>query len=305
MIRVGVVRGGISHKYDQSLETGASVLRVLREHFPGTYTAVDILITKDGVWHIAGRPVDSDKLRDSVDVIWNALHGAYGEDGGLQDILEELGIPYTGSGPVASAVGATRSVVRDRAREIELHTSDEYLIPDYRSQIELLPEVYLKEHAQNIFLKFSPPWLVHPQHGEPVIARTRGELLDVLRDVSSTPGDIAVAEYIHGKQSSVLIADQFRGEEVYAFLPQGDKMATHQKNAVTNFAKSLYQKLGLRHFAQVHFTVTPKRTYLATVTTNPHITHGGVVHEALSAVGAHLPDFIDHVITLALGKRPR
>ena len=93
MIRVGVVRGGVSREYDLSLKTGGSVLQILREHFPSSYKAIDILITKDGIWHIAGRPISSDELVSSVDVVWNGLHGEYGEDGALQAQLEALNIP--------------------------------------------------------------------------------------------------------------------------------------------------------------------------------------------------------------------
>ncbi len=300
MIRVGVVRGGISHKYDESLQSGATVLQVLRDHFPMTYKPVDVLITKDGTWHIAGRPINSDQLQKDVDVVWNALHGSYGEDGGVQDALDALGVPYTGSGPVASAIVNTS--LKDRARELDIKTSDEYIVPDYRSQVELLPEVYLKEHAQNIFLKFSPPWNVKHREGEVVHAKTRGELLEALRSASEKPGDIIVEEHVHGKQASVLVTDNFRGREAYTFLPIGDVLSSHQKSLIEKLAQSVHRHLGLRHFSEIHFNVTPKHVYLSKVSTSPSFGSNSSVHEALSKVGAHLPDFVDHVIQMAFGK---
>ncbi len=301
MIRVGVVRGGISHQYAASLENGAAVLQVLRDHFPSSYKAVDILVTKDGVWHIAGRPVDSQQLKSSVDVVWNALHGAYGEDGTVQSQLDELGIPYTGSGPVASAV-ATSLLSKDRARENKIHTSDEYVVPDYRTQVELTPEVYLKEHAQNIFLKFSPPWLIISADGQSVAAKTRGELLDALRAASEKPGDCVVEEFISGKHASVLVADNFRGQPVYSFLPIGQGISRNEKEMISKHARTLYDKLGLRHFAELHFVVAPKKAYFSKATINPAMHESSMVRESLREVGAHVPDFIDHIIKQALGK---
>lgn len=300
MIRVGVVRGGISHKYNESLQSGAAVLQVLRDHFPMTYKPVDILITKDGTWHIAGRPINSDQLQKDVDVVWNALHGSYGEDGGVQDVLDVLGVPYTGSGPVASAIVHTS--LKDRARELEIKTADEYVVPDYRSQVELLPEVYLKEHAQNIFLKFSPPWNVKHREGETVHAKTRGELLEALRIASEKPGDIVVEEHTNGKQASVLIADNFRGKELYCFLPVGEGLSAGQKGQLEKCAQQLHKDLGLRHFSEMHFNVTPKHVYLSKVSVSPGLNPQSSVLAALQSVGSHLPDFVDHVIQMALRK---
>ena len=93
MIRVGVVRGGPGHEYEVSLKTGQSVLKYLA---PEKYQVKDILITRDGTWHVNGLETTPDRLTPQVDLIFNALHGEYGEDGEIQALLDDLGIPYTG-----------------------------------------------------------------------------------------------------------------------------------------------------------------------------------------------------------------
>ena len=91
MIRVGVIRGGISGEYEVSLASGAQVLSNLRsDQMKDKYSAVDIFIDKDAVWHVNGIPTAMDKIIHKVDVIVNALHGDYGEDGKVQQILEQL-----------------------------------------------------------------------------------------------------------------------------------------------------------------------------------------------------------------------
>ncbi|MCH7590217.1 D-alanine--D-alanine ligase, partial [PVC group bacterium] len=78
-----------------SLKTGDHVLQNLSSD---TYTTHDILISKGGVWHMRGFETTPDKVLKNVDVIFNALHGEYGEDGQVQQILDTFQIPYTGSG---------------------------------------------------------------------------------------------------------------------------------------------------------------------------------------------------------------
>ena len=99
---VGIIRGGISGEYDVSLKTGGAVLR----HLPSHYTPVDILIDKKGVWHRGGIAHAPEKALSHVDVVFNALHGYYGEDGKLQKFLDHLQVPYTGSGAIPSADGS-------------------------------------------------------------------------------------------------------------------------------------------------------------------------------------------------------
>ena len=107
-IRVGVLRGGPSLEHEVSLKTGESVLRNL----PEKYSAKDIFISKDGEWHLDGRPVHHERIFRHIDVIFNALHGEYGEDGKVQQLLEAFGVPYTGSGVMASALGMNKILAR-------------------------------------------------------------------------------------------------------------------------------------------------------------------------------------------------
>jgi len=102
--KIGVLVGGLSAERDVSLNTGKGVHAALVER---GYDAVAI------DWR-AGSDLTA-LLRDAhVDVVWNALHGTYGEDGAVQGFLECLRIPYTGSGVLASAV-AMDKVLSKRA----------------------------------------------------------------------------------------------------------------------------------------------------------------------------------------------
>src|SRR5688572_19388159 len=91
---VGVLRGGASSEHEVSLKSGQAILNNLpKERFTGR----DIYIDKQGVWHDRGRPTTPDRVLSSVDVVIAPLHGRYGENGDIQRLLEQFGVPYAGA----------------------------------------------------------------------------------------------------------------------------------------------------------------------------------------------------------------
>src|SRR6185503_4384057 len=92
--KVGVLMGGLSSEREVSLESGAGVLEALMER---GFDAVAI-DWQEGMW------LPNELEEHDVEVVWIALHGTYGEDGAVQGLLGCLGLPYTGSGILASAL---------------------------------------------------------------------------------------------------------------------------------------------------------------------------------------------------------
>jgi D-alanine-D-alanine ligase len=98
--RIGVLMGGQSSERDVSLRTGAAVHRALCRR---GYDAVMIDV---------GRTLSRDLQDQKISLVFLALHGPGGEDGSMQGFLETLGIPYTGSGIQASAVGMHKETTK-------------------------------------------------------------------------------------------------------------------------------------------------------------------------------------------------
>ncbi|MBI4335866.1 MAG: D-alanine--D-alanine ligase [Candidatus Omnitrophica bacterium] len=100
--RIGVLAGGPSNEREISLESGRAVHKALAE--AGAETV--FLYIKNGLTR--------DELEGfNIDVAFIALHGRFGEDGTVQSILEEAGIPYTGSGPAASRLAIDKIASRE------------------------------------------------------------------------------------------------------------------------------------------------------------------------------------------------
>ncbi|MBC8014244.1 MAG: D-alanine--D-alanine ligase, partial [Sporomusaceae bacterium] len=97
--KIAVVMGGPSAERAVSLNTGAAILTALREK---GYNAVGIDLEPARF---------TEQLSEAgIEVVFNAIHGQYGEDGVLQGALELLGIPYTGSGLLSSAMAMDKGI---------------------------------------------------------------------------------------------------------------------------------------------------------------------------------------------------
>lgn len=108
-MKVAVLSGGRSSEHDVSLRSGAAVAAGLRQ---AGIEVVEVLITRDGRW-LTGSAAADDRhevdLRPGAgllgcDAAFAVLHGPFGEDGSIQGMFETLGLPYVGSGVLASAL---------------------------------------------------------------------------------------------------------------------------------------------------------------------------------------------------------
>lgn len=102
-MRVAVLAGGRSSEHQVSLRSGAAVARGLRA---AGHEAIEVTISREGRWAVAGGPValtPGAGLLDA-DAVFPALHGPFGEDGSVQGLLEWLDVPYVGSDVLSSAV---------------------------------------------------------------------------------------------------------------------------------------------------------------------------------------------------------
>ncbi len=89
--RVAVVMGGTSHEAEVSLRSGSAVVAALQS---AGYEVVEVRLTYDGI----------DEIPRDVQSVFIALHGGYGENGGIQADLNAIGLPYTGPGAETSAL---------------------------------------------------------------------------------------------------------------------------------------------------------------------------------------------------------
>jgi D-alanine-D-alanine ligase len=102
MIRVAVLHGGMSAEREVSLTSGRQVISALTT---AGFEVTPVVVTEDLAALITA-------LTPPPDVVFNALHGRFGEDGTIQGILDYLGIPYTHSGVRASALAMDKAAAK-------------------------------------------------------------------------------------------------------------------------------------------------------------------------------------------------
>lgn len=138
---IGVLMGGLSGEREVSLCSGRNCLRALRV---SGYRAVEIDALQD-----VGRRLEE----AGVEVAFLALHGRYGEDGTIQGLLELMGIPYTGSGVLASALGMNKVAAKKVVAASGLPT------PDY---CEVAPDESAGAAAGRIEARLGLPVMLKP-----------------------------------------------------------------------------------------------------------------------------------------------
>lgn len=314
---VGVLRGGPSHEYEVSLKTGQSVLKNL----PDKYQPIDIFISKDGDWHIDGivrKPVDA--LR-SVDAIFNALHGQYGEDGQVQRLLEALHVPYTGSDSISSALGMHKVQAKEMFKKAGIK------VPSHRV---VLREESMQEVQREIFETMFLPLIVKPvSAGSSVGMAILFNYHDLPKAIEYAflHGDLVMVEhYVRGREATCGVVENYRGSQHYALLPieiippaknkffdydakyNGltrefcpGNFSYEEKQKIEQAAILAHDVLGLRHYSRSDFILTPKGdVYILETNTLPGLTEESLLPKSLKAVGSDLPEFLDHTISLTL-----
>jgi D-alanine-D-alanine ligase len=296
-IRVAVLRGGPSYGYDHSLKTGAHVLRELGA-MPEIYDPLDIFISKDGEWHRSGLVEPPERALHGVDVVWNGLHGNYGEDGQVQSILNSLQIPYTGSEALAASLSHNKNLAKDIYRKHGL------LTPQFETVNE---ETLTDDQLVVIFRNFLHPVVVKPANGVHSLgiklAHTFQELKEAIKETFKHSPKVLVEEHIRGNEVVCAVIEEAREEKLYSLVPTGNRPPEENK-VISEMAKRAHEALGLRHYSSSDFIITPKgKIYILETNAMPTLHEDSHMYQSLRATGWRPGDFLHHSLTLALKKR--
>ncbi len=315
---VGVLRGGPSREHDVSLKSGHAVVANLPRD---RYTVRDIYIDKQGQWYERGRTYPPADILRTVDVVVNALHGEYGEDGEVQRLLEQLGIPYTGSDSYSSAFAMHKLLAKQRAEEIGLKTP-RYRIANRQTDVDAL--------SYELTRTFHPPIVVKPLGwGSSVgISMVAGypAINQAIRSLLAECESILIEEYVRGIEATVGVVEGLRGEPLYHLPPieivppRGDffsydakysgktveicpgRFSKEDASKLLWSAGAMHKALGLRHYSRSDFIVTTRAIYYLETNTLPGLTKESLLPKSLQAVGVGFPEFLTHLVDLALAR---
>ncbi|HLP43724.1 MAG TPA: D-alanine--D-alanine ligase, partial [Candidatus Nanoarchaeia archaeon] len=210
-LKVGVLRGGPSDEYEVSLKTGKNLIDALRDR--NNYEVQDIFVDRSGVWHIDGvaRPVE--RIFPHIDVVVNAMHGQYGEDGRVQQLLEAHRVPFTGSGALGSAIAMNKPLAKKFFRENGLLTPEHLVIKKHEHKPSIIERIL--SHYPH--LKLIKPASSGSSLGVKV-AKNYEEYEEGLEGAFNFSDSVLVEEFIKGREATCGVMEGTEGN-VYALHP--------------------------------------------------------------------------------------
>ncbi len=305
---VAVIVGGPSSEAAISRITGAAIADALREK---GYNVIELELEPEKIFM---------QLRElDVKVVFNAVHGMYGEDGRLQSILEAAAIPYTGSGVLASAVAMDKAATKRFLLSAGVSTPKSLILNRKEKESpERMKREILKTFSLPVVIKAATQG---SSIGVNIVKNERG-ITYALQDAFKYSENVVVEECISGKELTVAILEHDGGTRIlpviwiaphsgaYDFHSKYTKGATdyhcpaplseEQTAHVCDLALATYKVLGLSGVARIDVMLDDKgQGYVLEANTIPGMTATSLVPKAAAAVGINFPELCELILLSA------
>lgn len=289
--RVAVLMGGTSSEREISLKSGTAVLKSLQQN---GYNVIGI---------DANNGVAQTLRAEGIEVAYIALHGRYGEDGTIQGLLEILGIPYTGSGVLASALAMDKCTSKLVLDDMDLPT------PRYTVCLA------------GSMVSFPYPYIVKPAHeGSTIgitIVKNEADLHKALTDAFRYDKKVLVEEYLPGREITVGIVN---GEALpivevkpssgfYDFAAKYTKGMTEYlvpadlppevAFRASEIAFKVWNVFELAGCARIDMIVHNDVPYVIDINTSPGMTETSLVPKAWAYLGRTFGQLVETILTEA------
>jgi D-alanine-D-alanine ligase len=297
---IAVLKGGLSAERDVSLVSGAACAKALRE-LGHTVTEIDV-----------GKDIGEVLSKLKPDVVFNALHGQFGEDGCVQGMLELLQIPYTHSGVLASAVAMDKPMAK------QVFAAAGLLCPKGRTLT--LAELLTGE-------PMARPYVVKPaSEGSSVgvhivLEKDNRPVSELVNDERKTPATshqapttYLVEEYIPGREITVAVLNDVplgvteikpkSGFYDYANKYTDGKsehvcpaeLPDDKREEVMQIALAAHRALGCRGLSRADFRYHENVFYLLEVNTQPGMTPLSLSPEIAAYAGISFNNLVQRLI---------
>jgi len=289
-LRIAVLMGGKSSEREISLRTGKAVAKTLREL---GHEVIELDLSAE---------LPCKLLEIKPDKVFIALHGTYGEDGRVQGMLDLLGIPYTGTGVLGSAIAMDKDITKRLLKSENIPTPNWICV---RKQ-EAIP-------AWNSF-----PAVIKPSdQGSSVglkIVKNKSELLSAVKELFRITDKIIIEQFIEGRDMTVGILKErvlpvieiipkkgvydyeskyTPGKTEYLFPPENSLTRKLQEIAL-----KISKLLDLKDFSRIDFRVDRKRNpFVLEVNTIPGMTELSLLPMACRKVGIDFKEMLTLIIS--------
>ncbi|MCD1125956.1 D-alanine--D-alanine ligase [Jinshanibacter sp. LJY008] len=299
--KVAVLLGGTSAERDVSLNSGAAVLAGLRE------AGVDAHPIDPKTYPVAQLKADG------FNKVFIALHGRGGEDGTLQGLLEFLGLPYTGSGVMASAL------TMDKLRTKLLWQGSNLPVSPY---VALNAEQLAQVDTDAIIKQLGLPLIVKPSSEGSSVGMSKvnaaADLLPALKEAFKHDTSVLVEKWLSGPEFTVAILGdevlpsiriqpagvfydyqaKYISDDTQYFCPSG--LSDELESQIRALASAAYKAVGCRGWGRVDVMQdSDGQFYLLEVNTAPGMTNHSLVPMAARQHGLSFSQLVVKILALA------
>ena len=304
--KVAVLMGGQSAEREISLMSGSGVLQALRQRGVDAHA-----------FDPAQRPLSELKAQGFARC-FIALHGRFGEDGTVQGALELLGLPYTGSGVMAS------SIAIDKVMTKRLWLADGLRTPKY---VLLRKGAYDAAQAAQVLASLGLPLIVKPAREGSSIGLTKvtqaAQMQEALERCAALDSDILCEQFIAGDEITCPVLgsgqqaralplirivapegnydyqNKYFTDDVKYLVPCG--LPDPEQQAIAEMVLAAYRSLGCRGWARadVMIDAATRQPYLLEINTSPGMTSHSLVPMSARAAGMSYEDLCLAVLALA------
>lgn len=297
--KIAVVVGGPSTEAEVSRRTGAAIAKALTAK--GYHNEIVELVPKEFAKTLADK---------HIDIVFNALHGRYGEDGVIQGMCEMMGIPYTGPGVMASAVGMNKVMSKAAFKGAGIATAPfaYYFKNDDHEAI-----------AKDIEAKFDLP-VVIKSSGQgssigTVIVRKAEELRPALEEAFKYSVSLVAEAFIDGDEFTVAVMDDlaFPVIQIVSSTGKYDYYSKYAPGVARHLCPAPIspeltkemQDLALKVFHLCHckgvsrvdiMTDKENHPFVLEINTVPGMTETSLVPDAAKAMGLSFEDLCEKIL---------
>ncbi len=325
-LKVAVLFGGFSDERTVSLLSAKNVLVHLS---PELYHVSSLDVVSEKEWHWSGDEgakrvlnLDQDEDREflkTFDVLFNVLHGDFGENGQLQSFLDSLGVCYTGSGVVASQLTIDKVATMKKVAVLGMKVPP-FFCANKDTPIEAI--------AKDIQRQFGYPAIIKPNSGGSTLGvslvQRREELAAALEKSLQFSPEIIVQQYIFGREFTCGILGN-SSEEGFLTLPPVEIIIKNQifdfndkyfsketqeicpapidrdlTKKIEELALQAHHVLGCDGLSRSDFRMSGKgEVFFLETNTSPGMAEVSLCPKEALAYGMALPQFLDHIVALA------
>ncbi|WP_118786015.1 D-alanine--D-alanine ligase [Haemophilus haemolyticus] len=300
--KIAVLLGGTSAEREVSLNSGKAVLEALLNQGYDAH-------------HIDPKEYNVANLKkDGFNRVFNILHGRGGEDGTMQGLLEQIGLPYTGCGVMASALTMDKMRTKMLWKAFGLPVADMEVVTR---------ETFAELDAQSVVEKLGLPLMVKPSLEGSSVGLTKVKAVDELKSAVEYAlkfdNTILIEEWLAGDELTVPVLDsqvlpairivpegefydynaKYISDNTQYFCPAG--LTSEREQELALLVKRAYDAVGCRGWSRIDVMCDAKGDFrLVEVNTNPGMTSHSLFPKSAASVGISFEQLVVKILELSV-----